>query len=222
MRNINKLLIIILSVFIVTTVAAQAPINLHWAKAAVVKYYNTQQYQHEIHRVVDSAKQYLQQRVIENTKLTQSKKLAIVFDIDETALSNYPSMKKLQFGGSKKDLLQHMQQANDKAIKATYSLYKLAKKNDVSVFFITGRGEHLRKVTVKNLRVAGYTSWQKLYMRPDAYNQKSIVPYKSGARHAIESMNYDIIISIGDQHSDLKGGYADKTFKLPNPFYYIP
>jgi len=27
---------------------------------------------------------------------------------------------------------------------------------------------------------------------------------------------------VGDQFSDLKGGFADKGFKLPDPYYYIP
>jgi len=30
------------------------------------------------------------------------------------------------------------------------------------------------------------------------------------------------ILNMGDQESDPAGGYADVTFKLPNPFYYIP
>ena len=27
---------------------------------------------------------------------------------------------------------------------------------------------------------------------------------------------------MGDQESDLSGGYAERTFKLPNPVYYLP
>jgi hypothetical protein len=30
-----------------------------------------------------------------------------------------------------------------------------------------------------------------------------------------------IILNIGDQHSDLIGGNAKKSIKLPNPFYLI-
>ena len=33
---------------------------------------------------------------------------------------------------------------------------------------------------------------------------------------------FTIILSVGDQESDLKGGYAERTFKLPNPVYYLP
>ena len=48
------------------------------------------------------------------------------------------------------------------------------------------------------------------------------IPYKSGTRAYIESQGYDIVASFGDQFSDLLGGYADKTFKMPNPNYYLP
>ncbi len=48
------------------------------------------------------------------------------------------------------------------------------------------------------------------------------IQYKSGTRAYIESQGYDIVADFGDQYSDLLGGYADKTFKLPNPSYYLP
>jgi len=48
------------------------------------------------------------------------------------------------------------------------------------------------------------------------------IAYKSGTRAYIESLGYDIVASFGDQFSDLLGGYADKTFKMPNPNYYLP
>jgi len=48
------------------------------------------------------------------------------------------------------------------------------------------------------------------------------IQYKSGTRAYIESQGYDIVADIGDQFSDLLGGFADKTFKMPNPNYYLP
>jgi predicted secreted acid phosphatase len=48
------------------------------------------------------------------------------------------------------------------------------------------------------------------------------IAYKSGTRAYIESQGYDIVANFGDQFSDLLGGYADKTFKMPNPNYYLP
>jgi predicted secreted acid phosphatase len=46
--------------------------------------------------------------------------------------------------------------------------------------------------------------------------------YKSGTRAYIESQGYNIVANFGDQYSDLLGGYADRTFKMPNPNYYLP
>jgi predicted secreted acid phosphatase len=48
------------------------------------------------------------------------------------------------------------------------------------------------------------------------------IRYKSGTRAYIESKGYDIVADFGDQFSDLEGGFADKTFKMPNPNYYLP
>ena len=48
------------------------------------------------------------------------------------------------------------------------------------------------------------------------------IQYKSGTRAYIESQGYEIVADLGDQFSDLQGGFADKTFKMPNPNYYLP
>ena len=50
----------------------------------------------------------------------------------------------------------------------------------------------------------------------------STIHYKSATRAHIESLGYDIVANFGDQFSDLKGGFADRTFKLPNPNYFLP
>ena len=52
------------------------------------------------------------------------------------------------------------------------------------------------------------------------YNPTS--QYKSLTRQYIESLGYDIVATFGDQFSDLKGGFADTTYKIPNPMYFLP
>ncbi|CCE07932.1 exported hypothetical protein [Bradyrhizobium sp. STM 3843] len=56
----------------------------------------------------------------------------------------------------------------------------------------------------------------------DAYSPPGVAHYKTSKRVDIESRGFTIIASIGDQKSDLAGGHAEMTFKLPNPFYFIP
>jgi hypothetical protein len=49
-----------------------------------------------------------------------------------------------------------------------------------------------------------------------------VIPFKSGARASIARQGYDVIADVGDQWSDICGGYADHIYKLPNPTYYLP
>ncbi len=48
------------------------------------------------------------------------------------------------------------------------------------------------------------------------------IHYKSATRAYLESLGYEIVANFGDQFSDLIGGHADKTFKMPNPNYFLP
>lgn len=85
--------------------------------------------------------------------------------------------------------------------------------------FITARKESQRAVTEKNLHGAGYDGWTKLVLKLDS-DTSSAQAYKTAARAAL-AKDYTIIANIGDQLSDLAGGSAECTFKLPNPFYFI-
>ncbi len=46
--------------------------------------------------------------------------------------------------------------------------------------------------------------------------------FKSARRREITPCGFTNIANIGDQATDLEGGYAELGFKLPNPFYLIP
>lgn len=206
-----------------TSFAGSVP-DLYKVKQELIQYHDSGDYMHEIVAVDQQAAAYLLSQADQNAQLpaAQQKKLAVVFDIDETALSNYPNMKAFDFGGTLQDKMAAMNQGNDPAIQPTLMLYQLALKHKVAVFFITGRPQSMQQSTTDNLHKVGFTNWNSLIMRPNDYNQSSIVSFKSSARQKIVNAGYDILFTIGDQNSDLKGGYADKTFKLPNPYYYLP
>jgi hypothetical protein len=62
-------------------------------------------------------------------------------------------------------------------------------------------------------------------MQPDVEQGKAKSPArisKPQERHDVERKGYRIVLNIGDQASDLAGCCAEKTFKLPNPFYLVP
>ena len=101
------------------------------------------------------------------------------------------------------------------------ALAELARQRGVAVFFLTGRPERMRAATEANLRAAGY-AWTGLILRPDDLTTRSAAEFKAPERKKIEEQGYTIIVNVGDQASDLDGGFAEKTYKLPNPFYLIP
>lgn len=205
----------------VNTAKAQEPENLASYKETVEKYHQNGEYDKDISKVVSDARKYMALRITENNQKQKKQKLALVLDIDETAISNYSFMQKNMFGGSIKDFDAHIRRDPTPAIQPVLELFKFAQKNNISVFFVTGRKEYLRYATIHNLKKAGYNKWQRLYLKPNNYHQSSIVPFKTSIRKRIESKGFTIIESIGDQQSDLLGGYAEKTFKLPNPYYKI-
>ena len=92
----------------------------------------------------------------------------------------------------------------------------------MTVFFISGRPESERAATERNLGAAGYGGYEQVFFTPDGAQFASLVEFKAPTRKKIAAMGYTIIANMGDQMSDLDGGFAEKTFKLPNPFYYIP
>ena len=198
------------------------PANLALLRQEVQTYHDSGAYDKELTNVITRAKSFIIKRAAFNAHTTHPKKLAVVLDIDETSLSNYDKLVAREFIGDKKLIHQEILAANSPAIKPMQSFYNVALKYHVSVFFVTGRKESERNATTKNLKQAGYHDWAGLYLKPGTYKQLSNIPYKSSTRADISKQGYTIIASIGDQDSDLKGGYTEKTFKLPNPYYYLP
>lgn len=57
---------------------------------------------------------------------------------------------------------------------------------------------------------------------PEGKTFKSAVDFKAPERKKIQDAGYTILFTMGDQQSDLDGGFAERTFKLPNPVYFLP
>lgn len=217
---------LLLQVLFIFTLASQPafpePANLSLVKQEVKNYYDSGLYHQELEKKILEAQQYIEHQALENQQSKHPKKLAIVLDIDETSLSNYNKMVQRDFIGNREQIHKEILAADSPVIKPMLVLYKNAQKHGVKVFFVTGRVETEREATQKNLLSAGYSQWSGLFLRPDKYQNASIIPFKSEARANIEKKGYTIVATIGDQLSDINGGYAEKGFKLPNPFYYLP
>lgn len=219
MKKMDFFLLSLSAVLGISPALASEPTNLVNCKAAVVRYHDSGEYSKDIAQRMAAATKTLKHRLA--TRKPTDKPLAIVLDIDETSLSNYADLKRRDFGGTHSEIQADEDKGQDSAIIPTLNFYNFAKQNGVAVFFITGRQDAEREDTVRNLTQAGYQGWADLIMRHGQYTSGSAVVYKSAMREMIEAKGYDIALNVGDQMSDLKGGYADKGIKLPNPYYFI-
>jgi acid phosphatase len=107
------------------------------------------------------------------------------------------------------------------ALQPTVALVRRARELGVAVFFITGRPSELRAATERNLREQGY-AWDGVVLQPTGAHADRAASFKAPERQRIAERGYTIILNMGDQESDLEGGYAERTFKLPNPVYFLP
>jgi predicted secreted acid phosphatase len=208
------------------TVTTQPP-NVGDAEIVALRYHDSGDYDRDLAIVAGKAKAWLTSRAGGVTKP------AVVFDIDETALSNWDVLRRDDFGRPVSGPCTPSgdtpcgwaawdQLGRDPAIEPTLDLYRAAAAANVAVFFITGRPESQRQATARNLEAVGYGGYKMLSMVPEGAHFASAVDFKTPVRAQIEKDGYTIIVNIGDQPSDLLGGHAEKCFLLPDPFYRVP
>jgi predicted secreted acid phosphatase len=218
--KIKHFLLAVLLLLSTFTCLGGDPPDLATIKKQLIEYHDSGEYYRQIDAVIKEAVYYLQFRLNQNARLKNQMKLAIVLDIDETALSNYTDMLHLNFGGTLEEINDLANDGHNTAIPGIKALYNFASQHHVAVFFVTGRKEYQREATERNLKTVGYAHWDGLFMKAND-SQQPLSLFKAVMRKQIIKMGYDIVLNIGDQLSDLDGGYADMNFKLPNPYYRI-
>ncbi|WND36003.1 HAD family acid phosphatase [Streptomyces sp. BB1-1-1] len=152
-------------------------------------------WQRDCKAVMDRALPYLKERIAD---AGPGEKQAIVLDIDNTSLET-------DFGFS------YPQPANRPVLEAA----QYAQEHGVALFFVTARPGIIEAPTEWNLDHAGYES-SGLHVRGFLDLFRDVAEYKTEQRAEIESKGYTIIANIGNSATDLSGGHAEKTFKLPD------
>ncbi|MGC9442131.1 HAD family acid phosphatase [Streptomyces sp. WG5] len=163
------------------------------ASAAADVDYDT--WQKDCRAVMDQALPYLKERIAD---AAPGEKQAIVLDIDNTSLET-------DFGFS------YPQPANRPVLEAA----QYAQERGVALFFVTARPGIIEAPTEWNLAHAGYES-SGVHVRGFLDLFRDVAEYKTEQRAEIESKGYTIIANIGNSATDLSGGHAEKTFKLPD------
>ncbi|WP_031050268.1 HAD family acid phosphatase [Streptomyces sp. NRRL F-5650] len=152
-------------------------------------------WQRDCRAVMDAALPYVRERIADSAP---GEKQAIVLDIDNTSLET-------DFG------FRYPQPAN----RPVLDVAEYAQEHGVALFFVTARPGIVEAPTEWNLAHAGYES-SGLYVRGFLDLFKDVAVYKTEQRAKIEAKGYTIIANIGNSATDLSGGHAERTFKLPD------
>jgi acid phosphatase len=205
--------------------APQSTLNIGTIKDLLLEYHQ-KYYDIDVAAVFESVQKYVEQNA------AQAKRPALVLDIDETSLSNWPNLLADNFGfvadgpcevlpAGPCGFNQWVLKGSAKAVEPARKLFEAAKAKGVAVIFITGRPDKQRDVTILNLNHAGFDGWTELRTRPDRDDLLTVQEYKTAERTKVEAEGYTIIANVGDQLSDVDGEHSGCRFKVPNPFYFI-
>ncbi|MGH1548403.1 HAD family acid phosphatase [Leifsonia poae] len=170
--------------------------------------------------------------------ITHGQKPAIVFDADDTTLWTYDmEVADMHFTFDPKEQDVWVQDQRFPATPGMVAFVNRAAAIGYTVFGLTGRNDDQKAATLGNLTKDGYTAFtaDRFYTKwtgVGASQQPSYVScatakcttveYKALTRKHIQDLGYTITLNVGDQWSDLQGGYAQQSLKLPNPTYYLP
>lgn len=193
--------------------ATREPANLLPHKQELRAYVESGAYRRGIAAIAKQAQVWIEQRAAAG-----GAKLTVVFDLDETLLDNWSYLAAMDFGYIHREWDRWVEEGRAPAHESVREVFFAARKLGVAVVFLTGRPEQARAATEKNLRAIGCGDYAVLVCRPDG-DKRGNADYKTTERRRLVAAGHTIVANIGDQASDLAGGFAERSFKLPNPFY---
>lgn len=151
-------------------------------------------------------------------------KAMVVSDIDDTVLSWYDlyASPEGNWGPSPAVASAFIQSCVGPPITPSVAFLNQARRRGVALVLITGRKEADRAPTAACMPKIGLSGFDQLILRQPAQDSLTAEAFKSAERRKLARKGWKIALSIGDQVSDMTGGYADAGFLLPNPLYFIP
>jgi HAD superfamily, subfamily IIIB (Acid phosphatase) len=188
-------------------------------------------YANEVAGIVSHAEHYLGHPHTGRWTHTTHGTKAVLFDVDDTTLNTYNYEIFSNFVYNPTTNAQFVNAEVFPAVPHMVDLEKYAESHGYTIFFLTGRPGTQRAATEGNLTNVGYDVQDPNVYLKDYTADTWLSPcapscttdqYKTLTRQHIESLGYDIVANFGDQYSDLNGGYANRTFKMPNPMYFLP
>ncbi|MEY4941589.1 MAG: hypothetical protein RIQ93_3324, partial [Verrucomicrobiota bacterium] len=124
----------------------------------------------------------------------------------------------LDFGHSSATWSAWVAKGEAPVIEPVREVYRACRRLDIDVIFLTGRRERDRAGTEKNLQAIDCGQYAALICKSDT-DRGTSAAFKTAVRKRLTAEGCVIIANIGDQESDFAGGFAERTFRLPAPFY---
>lgn len=190
------------------------PLNLTIAKEQVEQYHECGQYDRDLEAIVNKA-------IAHFNRVPARNNATVVFDIDDTVLSDYANEKEINFGYIPKLSHEWIMRADAPAIPQAKKLYDYLQKKGFKIIFLSGRKYDEYDASIKNLKEQGFTTFDKLIVRSKEEEKISAKHYKTKQREQLTQEGYRIVGTVGDQFSDIKGPYSGYRIKLPNYRYNI-
>lgn len=154
-------------------------------------------------------------------QLGQPKKAIVVFDIDDTLLSNEQFIQ-ADGGYFLKRIIGFQRLGQLTLIDRQKEIYDWCIANGIGVVMITFRCETEYPSTVINLKEQGIHQWQKLVLfpKPCDYHMTTAQAYKEKVRQKLTQQGYQVIATVGDQYSDISGEANGVPIKVKDPGYF--
>ena len=152
----------------------------------------------DVRQAMKGSQPYVRERVAEaeaeanDGDADPAPRLAINFDVDNTVIATTYD------GGG--------------AIKRMLRFAKFADERGVALFFNSARLQGKRRMTLGQLKRAGYPVKQLCLRR----RGERIPVSKQRCRQRFVDKGYTIIANVGNRPTDFEGGNYDRAFKLPN------
>ena len=229
------------------TVGGEGIPNIDSVKKTIATYYGdqglgiasktTSPYISEVQSILRRQSATLQSRYDSALRKHKGKHPTLVFDTDDTTLFTYDmevAAMHFTFDPALQD--QWVQAERFPGTPGMAAYVRKAQRIGYTIVGLTGRSAGQKAATLGNLAKVGYgdaftaasfyTKWagtKPAYITCKVVTACTTVEYKAGTRRYLEkSRGLTIVANYGDQWSDLQGGHADHSVKLPNPTYYLP
>ncbi len=192
-----------------------AMVSLPEARERIVAYHEGGKFDRDVSLQAESVSDVVDKAVKDHVKYP-----AVVMVVEDVLLSTYEARREQGFSENQaaaSNLESHVILSSLPAVKPSLALFDFLLQRNVPVFLVSYRSEGFRIPVMENLSKAGFSGWQKIFMRPSTYPENS--NFSEEVRKGLQRTGYNIIATIGVLPEDVSGEFTGKAVLYPNYIY---